>query len=68
VTKRNIKPKLLSWSALDSGLSNVKNEKLNPVEFFELLFFMMKHWTWMGLLAHFFNPRYLGGREQENCI
>ncbi|KAK2506285.1 hypothetical protein MC885_003428 [Smutsia gigantea] len=37
-TKRDIKPNFPSWSALDSGLLNLKNEKLNPVEFFELFF------------------------------
>lgn len=37
-TKRDIKPNFPSWSALDSGLLNLKSEKLNPVEFFELFF------------------------------
>ncbi|XP_027814842.1 piggyBac transposable element-derived protein 1 [Ovis aries] len=37
-TKRDIKPNFPCWSALDSGLLNLKNEKLNPVEFFELFF------------------------------
>ncbi|XP_012519797.1 PREDICTED: piggyBac transposable element-derived protein 1 [Propithecus coquereli] len=37
-TKRDIKPNFPSWSALDSGLLNLKNEKLNPVELFELFF------------------------------
>ncbi|XP_049742103.1 piggyBac transposable element-derived protein 1 isoform X1 [Elephas maximus indicus] len=37
-TKRDIKPSFPSWSALDSGLLNLKNEKLNPVELFELFF------------------------------
>ncbi|KAM9665765.1 piggyBac transposable element-derived protein 1 [Trichechus inunguis] len=36
--KRDIKPSFPSWSALDSGLLNLKNEKLNPVELFELFF------------------------------
>lgn len=37
-TKRDIKPNFPSWSALDSGLLNLKSEKLNPVELFELFF------------------------------
>ncbi|CAD7673672.1 unnamed protein product [Nyctereutes procyonoides] len=37
-TKRDIKPNFPSWLALDSGLLNLKNEKLNPVELFELFF------------------------------
>ncbi|XP_034515949.1 piggyBac transposable element-derived protein 1 isoform X2 [Ailuropoda melanoleuca] len=37
-TKRDIKPSFPSWSALDSGLLNLKSEKLNPVELFELFF------------------------------
>ncbi|XP_069349322.1 piggyBac transposable element-derived protein 1 isoform X1 [Eulemur rufifrons] len=37
-TKRDIKPNFPSWSVLDSGLLNLKNEKLNPVELFELFF------------------------------
>ncbi|XP_057555950.1 piggyBac transposable element-derived protein 1 isoform X2 [Hippopotamus amphibius kiboko] len=37
-TKRDIKPKFPSWSALDSGFLNLKSEKLNPVELFELFF------------------------------
>ncbi|XP_007954699.1 piggyBac transposable element-derived protein 1 [Orycteropus afer afer] len=37
-TKRDIKPSFPSWSALDFGLLNLKNEKLNPVELFELFF------------------------------
>ncbi|XP_004416764.1 PREDICTED: piggyBac transposable element-derived protein 1 isoform 2 [Odobenus rosmarus divergens] len=36
--KRDIKPSFPSWSALDSGLLNLKSEKLNPVELFELFF------------------------------
>ncbi|XP_047591131.1 piggyBac transposable element-derived protein 1 isoform X1 [Lutra lutra] len=36
--KRDIKPNFPSWSALDSGLLNLKSEKLNPVELFELFF------------------------------
>ncbi|XP_006902704.1 PREDICTED: piggyBac transposable element-derived protein 1 [Elephantulus edwardii] len=36
--KRDLKPSFPSWSALDSGLLNLKNEKLNPVELFELFF------------------------------
>ncbi|XP_029800778.1 piggyBac transposable element-derived protein 1 [Suricata suricatta] len=37
-TKRDLKPNFPSWSALDSGLLNLKSEKLNPVELFELFF------------------------------
>uniref|UniRef100_A0A8C7ERH9 PiggyBac transposable element-derived protein domain-containing protein n=1 Tax=Neovison vison TaxID=452646 RepID=A0A8C7ERH9_NEOVI len=37
-TKRDIKPNFPSWSVLDSGLLNLKSEKLNPVELFELFF------------------------------
>ncbi|XP_046495334.1 piggyBac transposable element-derived protein 1 isoform X2 [Equus quagga] len=37
-TKRDIKPNFPNWSALDSGLLNLKSEKLNPVELFELFF------------------------------
>uniref|UniRef100_A0A8C6HH72 PiggyBac transposable element derived 1 n=1 Tax=Mus spicilegus TaxID=10103 RepID=A0A8C6HH72_MUSSI len=37
-TKRDSKPNFPSWSALDSGLLNLKSEKLNPVELFELFF------------------------------
>lgn len=37
-TKRDIKPNFPTWSALDSGLLNLKSEKLNPVELFELFF------------------------------
>ncbi|XP_062040755.1 piggyBac transposable element-derived protein 1 isoform X5 [Lepus europaeus] len=37
-TKRDIQPNFPSWSALDSGLLNLKSEKLNPVELFELFF------------------------------
>lgn len=37
-TKRDIKPSFPSWSALDSGLLNLKSEKLNPIELFELFF------------------------------
>ncbi|XP_009239800.3 piggyBac transposable element-derived protein 1 isoform X1 [Pongo abelii] len=37
-SKRDIKPNFPSWSALDSGLLNLKSEKLNPVELFELFF------------------------------
>ncbi|XP_058522939.1 piggyBac transposable element-derived protein 1 isoform X2 [Ochotona princeps] len=37
-TKRDIKPNFPSWSGLDSGLLNLKSEKLNPVELFELFF------------------------------
>ncbi|XP_008581641.1 PREDICTED: piggyBac transposable element-derived protein 1-like [Galeopterus variegatus] len=37
-TKRDIKPDFPSWSVLDSGLLNLKSEKLNPVELFELFF------------------------------
>ncbi|KAI5136413.1 Piggybac Transposable Element-Derived Protein 1 [Manis pentadactyla] len=37
-TKRDIKPNFPSWPALDSGLLNLKSEKLNPVELFELFF------------------------------
>ncbi|KAM6184938.1 piggyBac transposable element-derived protein 1 [Rhynchocyon petersi] len=36
--KRDLKPIFPSWSALDSGLLNLKNEQLNPVELFELFF------------------------------
>ncbi|XP_068932802.1 piggyBac transposable element-derived protein 1 [Petaurus breviceps papuanus] len=36
--KRDIQPNFPSWSALDSGILNLKSEKLNPVEFFELFF------------------------------
>ncbi|XP_021571044.1 piggyBac transposable element-derived protein 1 [Carlito syrichta] len=36
--KRDIKPNFPSWSSLDSGLLNLKSEKLNPVELFELFF------------------------------
>ncbi|XP_044529027.1 piggyBac transposable element-derived protein 1 [Gracilinanus agilis] len=36
--KRDIQPNFPSWSALDSGILNLKNEKLSPVEFFELFF------------------------------
>ncbi|XP_040823596.1 piggyBac transposable element-derived protein 1-like [Ochotona curzoniae] len=37
-TKRDIKPNFPSWSGFDSGLLNLKSEKLNPVELFELFF------------------------------
>ncbi|XP_004474245.2 piggyBac transposable element-derived protein 1 [Dasypus novemcinctus] len=37
-TRRDIKPNFPNWSALDSGLLNLKSEKLNPVELFELFF------------------------------
>ncbi|XP_012928626.1 piggyBac transposable element-derived protein 1 isoform X2 [Heterocephalus glaber] len=37
-TKRDLNPKFPCWSALDSGLLNLKSEKLNPVELFELFF------------------------------
>ncbi|XP_041911257.1 piggyBac transposable element-derived protein 1-like [Arvicola amphibius] len=37
-SKRDIKPSFPSWSALDSGLLNLKSEKLNPIELFELFF------------------------------
>ncbi|XP_037700656.1 uncharacterized protein LOC119540783 [Choloepus didactylus] len=37
-TRRDIKPNFPNWLALDSGLLNLKSEKLNPVEFFELFF------------------------------
>ncbi|XP_039723144.1 piggyBac transposable element-derived protein 1 isoform X2 [Pteropus medius] len=37
-TRRDIKPNFPSWSVLDYGLLNLKSEKLNPVELFELFF------------------------------
>ena len=37
-TQRDIKPSFPSWSVLDSGLLNLKSEKLSPVELFELFF------------------------------
>lgn len=37
-TKRDIKPSFPSWSALDSGPLNLKSEKLNLIELFELFF------------------------------
>lgn len=37
-TKRDLNPHFPCWSALDSGLLNLKSEKLNPVELFELFF------------------------------
>ncbi|XP_005399025.1 PREDICTED: piggyBac transposable element-derived protein 1 isoform X2 [Chinchilla lanigera] len=37
-TKRDLNPNFPQWSALDSGLLNLKSEKLNPVELFELFF------------------------------
>ncbi|XP_075388696.1 piggyBac transposable element-derived protein 1 isoform X1 [Tenrec ecaudatus] len=37
-TKRDIQPSFPRWSALDSGLLNLKHEKLNPIELFELFF------------------------------
>ncbi|XP_054421031.1 piggyBac transposable element-derived protein 1 [Pteronotus mesoamericanus] len=37
-TQRDIKPGFPSWSVLDSGLLNLKSEKLSPVELFELFF------------------------------
>ncbi|KAF6293429.1 piggyBac transposable element derived 1 [Rhinolophus ferrumequinum] len=37
-SKRDIKPNFPSWSVLDYGLLNLKSEKLNPVELFELFF------------------------------
>ncbi|KAM9005544.1 piggyBac transposable element-derived protein 1 [Sarcophilus harrisii] len=36
--KRDIQPNFPTWSALDSEILNLKNEKLNPVDFFELFF------------------------------
>ncbi|XP_037376954.1 piggyBac transposable element-derived protein 1 [Talpa occidentalis] len=36
--KRDIKATLPGWSALDTGLLNLKSEKLSPVELFELFF------------------------------
>ncbi|XP_077019040.1 piggyBac transposable element-derived protein 1 [Tamandua tetradactyla] len=36
--RRDIKPNFPNWLALDSGLLNLKSEKLNPVELFELFF------------------------------
>ncbi|XP_045706653.1 LOW QUALITY PROTEIN: piggyBac transposable element-derived protein 1 [Phyllostomus hastatus] len=36
--QRDIKPSFPSWSVLDSGLLNLKSEKLSPVELFELFF------------------------------
>lgn len=37
-TKRDLSPSFPHWSALDSGLLNLKSEKLSPVELFELFF------------------------------
>ncbi|XP_023567857.1 piggyBac transposable element-derived protein 1 [Octodon degus] len=37
-TKRDLSPSFPHWSALDFGLLNLKSEKLNPVELFELFF------------------------------
>ncbi|KAF6075415.1 piggyBac transposable element derived 1 [Phyllostomus discolor] len=36
--QKDIKPSFPSWSVLDSGLLNLKSEKLSPVELFELFF------------------------------
>ncbi|KAM6176974.1 piggyBac transposable element-derived protein 1 [Erethizon dorsatum] len=36
--RRDLNPSFPHWPALDSGLLNLKSEKLNPVELFELFF------------------------------